>query len=219
MRVGIAGVLPSDERLGGVETVVSEVAKELASKGCVGIEVISMRRGNSIPGLTTHVFDSHWSILSVFHAWQFLRSNEYDVVHAHIPAAGIASILAEKKTVYTFHSIPLLEEEKNLIAKIGHIIEHLLLKMIVKKARVTVVCDYLKEAVREFYGVDSVVIYNGLNQKNYSFPKLKRDGRNILFVGRIVPRKGIDYLVKAMDKIVKQVPDVKLHIVGGGILS
>lgn len=46
----------------------------------------------------------------------------------------------------------------------------------------------------------------------------KRQTKNILFLGRISPYKGVEYLLKAMDYIQIKVPDAVLYIVGGGEL-
>jgi len=56
------------------------------------------------------------------------------------------------------------------------------------------------------YGVD-------LNTFKFSTPPKNYD---ILFVGNLIERKGLDYLIRAMLKIKKEFPDAKLHIVGDG---
>ncbi len=42
------------------------------------------------------------------------------------------------------------------------------------------------------------------------------DCRDILWVGRLSPEKNADHAVNIFQKVVKQVPDARLHIVGGG---
>ncbi|MBN2564465.1 MAG: glycosyltransferase, partial [Candidatus Eisenbacteria bacterium] len=42
---------------------------------------------------------------------------------------------------------------------------------------------------------------------------------NILFVGRLEPRKGAKYLLKALPAILEQVPEARLIVVGGGPMS
>jgi glycosyltransferase involved in cell wall biosynthesis len=56
------------------------------------------------------------------------------------------------------------------------------------------------------YGVD-------LNTFKFSTPPKNYD---ILFVGNLIGRKGLDYLIRAMSKVKKEFPDAKLHIVGDG---
>ena len=45
------------------------------------------------------------------------------------------------------------------------------------------------------------------------------DHPELLFVGRLSEKKGVTYLLQAMPKIISELPDVKLRLVGGGELS
>jgi phosphatidylinositol alpha-mannosyltransferase len=65
------------------------------------------------------------------------------------------------------------------------------------------------------------IIQNGIDLKRFTpeVPKLERfcDGkRNILFVGRLEPRKGCIYLLRAFEQVKKELPDTRLIIVGPG---
>jgi glycosyltransferase involved in cell wall biosynthesis len=44
----------------------------------------------------------------------------------------------------------------------------------------------------------------------------RRDGRIVLFVGRLIDLKGVDYLIKALPRVIVRFPDVKLLIIGSG---
>lgn len=46
--------------------------------------------------------------------------------------------------------------------------------------------------------------------------KLKREGNLLLYVGGLTRNKGVEFLVKAMPLIQKQVPSVKLRVIGDG---
>ena len=66
------------------------------------------------------------------------------------------------------------------------------------------------------------IIPNGVDLKRFTpeVPKLERycDGRrNILFVGRLEPRKGCIYLLRAFERVKKELPDMRLIIVGPGM--
>jgi len=56
------------------------------------------------------------------------------------------------------------------------------------------------------FGVDT-------NQFRYSTPP---DNHDILALGGLFKRKGFDFLIEAMNRVVKEFPDAKLHIVGDG---
>jgi len=45
---------------------------------------------------------------------------------------------------------------------------------------------------------------------------LTKKDKVILFTGRLIPYKGVQYLIKALPKVIKKVPEVKLLIVGEG---
>lgn len=62
------------------------------------------------------------------------------------------------------------------------------------------------------------VIYNGVDTKQFYPEKKPIDGLNLLCVGRLTKRKGIDYVVLALEEIVKKYPGKKIHltIVGSG---
>jgi len=56
---------------------------------------------------------------------------------------------------------------------------------------------------------------NGANKPDLDFRR--NDNRNIIIsIGRLVPRKGFDTLIKAMPMIIKEVPDAHLQIIGRG---
>jgi len=65
--------------------------------------------------------------------------------------------------------------------------------------------------------VKKYVIYNAVDH-NLFFPIKKKKSQTVklLFLGRIVSRKGILYLLRAFNMIAKELPHVKLDIVGAG---
>lgn len=87
--------------------------------------------------------------------------------------------------------------------------------------------------VEELYQIDKsklTLIPNGLVDSGRKLPQDKRlkirnkygipaDEKIILFVGRVVPGKGIDELLECFDRIVKDYPDCRLVIIGGGTID
>ena len=63
----------------------------------------------------------------------------------------------------------------------------------------------------------SSVIYNTLNLPDVEVGPLPFDPPHLLCLGRIVPDKGFDLVVDAMESIVRVVPDIRLTIAGDGI--
>jgi len=63
------------------------------------------------------------------------------------------------------------------------------------------------------------VIYNGINPKHWHFSKETKEideqsSKTVLYVGGISSAKGIDLIIKAMERVRKTLPDVQLHIAG-----
>lgn len=50
--------------------------------------------------------------------------------------------------------------------------------------------------------------------KRKSFDKINK--KKIIFTGHLNPMNGVDLILKAMPKIMKKIPDIKLEIIGGG---
>lgn len=84
----------------------------------------------------------------------------------------------------------------------------------------------VKKEITEFYGVKEnkiTVIPDGIDLKEFN-PKIsgkkarKKLGLNknkvILFLGRIVPQKGLQYLIEALPEVIEKFPSTKLLVVG-----
>ena len=154
---------------------------------------------------------------------KYLKKNDFDVVHVHLPfTANILIILnrkLRKKMVYTGH---IGEEKKrfNLDSGKG---TPLLLKLfspdlyLMKRVRKNVILNDPLKSKLVLKGVKDEnlkVIPNGVDVREFckfredEIKKIKNkygvEGKNIvMFAGTITPRKGVEYLLKAADLIVK----------------
>jgi len=73
--------------------------------------------------------------------------------------------------------------------------------------------NYLKKQM-ELNGFGPVcTLYNGIKLFNYSSPP---NHKILSYFGRLSPEKGVDYLIRAMPKIISKFPDAKLEIIGDG---
>lgn len=68
-----------------------------------------------------------------------------------------------------------------------------------------------RKAIYNGVQIDSGASQITLNPENMSF---KSDKRNLLFVGRVSPEKGLHVLLEALEKVVFYFPEVHLNIVG-----
>jgi len=71
------------------------------------------------------------------------------------------------------------------------------------------VSKYWKEVLYEKYGLDSTVIYNGIDAQKFSrAPHLREPF--ILFVGGMEPRKGLEYAIETLESLVRGGRDLRL---------
>ena len=101
-----------------------------------------------------------------------------------------------------------------------------------KNATLTVtISKYSSERIVQFYGVDKAqirIVPNGVDTQRFKpsegYEKIKRQIRIdsklcVLFVGRLIPRKGLTFLVEAAKNIVKEYSQTIFLIVGDGPLK
>ncbi len=74
-----------------------------------------------------------------------------------------------------------------------------------------VVSQYWKDVLKREYGYDSIIIYNGLDAKDFAtMPKRRSTVPTVLFVGGLEPRKGLEHLFLAMERVSKDQPTARL---------
>ena len=70
-------------------------------------------------------------------------------------------------------------------------------------------------ALRTWPEAEIEVLPNGIDAARFR-PRLGAVGRRIVFVGRLIPRKGVAYLITAVGRLAPRFPDVELTIIGDG---
>jgi len=150
-----------------------------------------------------------------------VRSGKYDIVHAQgsiVPTIPYLSIMySESINFSTFHATH--------GASKGYEIFKPVLKPAFNKlhGRIAVSKSAL-ETIKRHFDADYRIIPNGVDVERFSpegklSSKIKRDNSiKLLFVGRLEPRKGLKYLLSAMNILVEKY-DVKLYIAGDGPLK
>ncbi len=154
---------------------------------------------------------------------RLLRKERFDLIHAHwlIPQGFIAVL----GLMFSRRRIPLLctSHGSDIYALRGVFLERIKRWIMDKSQALTVVSHAMKNKVVEM-GVtpDKVkVISMGVDLKNLFTPdhQLTRSMRELLFVGRLVPGKGIEVLFKAMPIVIDKKPDIRLLLAGAGPLE
>ena len=235
LKIAMLGHKRIPSRQGGIEIVVEELATRMVARGH---EVTCYNRkghhisgaqydnnhGNSYKGIKLkHVFTINKkglaAMTSSLSAAQKAAWGKYDVVHIH--AEGPAAMcwlpkLYGKKVIVTVHGLDWARAKWGGFAtkyiKWGE-------REAVKRAdEIIVLSRGVQDYFKKVYGRDTVFIPNGVNKpaireadeikKQWG---LEKDSY-VLFLGRIVPEKGLRYLVQAWADINT---DKKLVIAGG----
>lgn len=235
LKIAMIGHKRVPSREGGVEIVVEELSRRMA---CLGNKVdVYNRSGSHVSG---SAFDSIGSelpenirvitiptpenkTLNAF-VYSFLASlralfGRYDVIHFHAEGPAAMCFLPKLfgiRTVVTIHGLDWQRSKWGGFAskylKFGE-------KTAARCAdEIIVLSDAVRDYFKKEYGRNTVYIPNGITQpdfeeiaeaaEKYGFKK----DRYILYLGRIVPEKGIHYLIEAYSDMKTDMP---LVIAGG----
>jgi len=156
----------------------------------------------------------------------------YDLVHANFWMSGMVAMLLKERLdipfVITFHALGLVrslhQKESDKFPKERIPVEH---EIIQQAGCIVAECPQDAEDLQTLYGADKdkmVIIPCGFNPEEF-FPihkqearkhlQLPPDGNILLQLGRIVPRKGIDNVIRALKYLPAALRPVHLLIVGG----
>ena len=83
---------------------------------------------------------------------------------------------------------------------------------------VIAVSKYIEDDYKHYAkGIKKITtIYNGIPKTFYNKVKKYRNNKEIIFVGRLVLQKGINYIIKSINILKDKYPDIHLTIVGDG---
>lgn len=228
MKIAMIGHKRIPGREGGIEVVVEELATRLANKGHIVVAYNRKKAGSTLPAIYKGV--NLVTIPTVAKkntdavVYSFLASvkalfGKYDVIHYHGIGPAFFLIIPHLlgiKTVVTVHGLnyktPKWSGLGAVFLKYGE-------KIAAKYAEKVIVLSlgqqqYFKKA----YNRDTVFIPNGTSVKKVVDPEIiKRvygleKQKYLLFVSRIVPGKGLEYLLEAYKKVECEFP---LIIAGG----
>lgn len=210
---------------GGGQINAYEISKRIASSQ-IQIDVITRDVGNDFLKLPKNlkiiklghraqqplsIFSQiSFLILSLF----FLYKNKYDLIHAHAYLPGItARLIAITKgtpTVFTVHGTSINTHLNN---RFKERFEKFILTEIIYSEQITVSRDFIKVK-----NVNKKISYipNAVDIKEFKIKVKKNRDPQVIFVGRLHKQKNIKTLVGAISFVVKNLPKIKLLIVGDG---
>lgn len=234
MKIAMIGHKRIPSREGGIEIVVEELATRMVNKGHV-VEVYN-RKGKHVAGseynikkmkeykgiriITIPTFENRSLNAIVYSFLATVRAlfGGYNVIHFHAEGPCAMLFIAHflgKRTVATIHGLDWQRSKWG-----GFATKFLLFgeKMAAKYAdEVIVLSENVKQYFKKEYGRDVIYLVNGVNiPKIFPASIIKEqfglvEGEYLLFLARIVPEKGLHYLIEAF-KNVKT--DKKLVIAG-----
>ena len=179
-------------------------------------------------GIVTNLKRARWKLLLVpgfvlgqaWVAWRLMRRERVDVIHAHwlIPQGLIAALLPwlpgrRVSYVVTSHGADLYALKGRLLDGIKRFVAR-------RAAAATVVSSAMRERLATL-GVPAAHIHVlpmgvDLSERFTPDPSVPRSQHEILFVGRLVEKKGLRHLIDALPQVLEGVPDAFLTIVGFG---
>lgn len=216
----------------GVSQYVKTVGSWLSSNGAkvtylVGDTQIKSFAGSAVISLAKNVrvsFNGNKLSMPIWSSKRKIRKvlvdNHFDVIHVQVPYSPLMAArvikLASKNTaiVGTFHILPL-----GLMSRFGGKLLSLYLRR--NSRRITSIVSVSSAAAdfaRDTFGLSGNVIPNTIDESKLLSVKKNELGK-IVFLGRLVERKGCRQLLEAFRLLAERVPEARLSIAGRGPLE
>ncbi|MEO8451346.1 MAG: glycosyltransferase family 4 protein [Gemmatimonadota bacterium] len=221
-------------QLGGVPEHVHHAAVELRASGHQ-VTVVTARMGGAGPdpdfvqrvGRSLVIYANGglaritigWNLTGQLEA--LFRRLRCDVVHVHGGLAPVLGILAPQAAVRA--GIPVIATHHSWFPRsIGYrLFRRPLQALLDRHAASIAVSSTAIEAMSRYFQTDWEIIPNGVDVDAFHpggrLPAAASgDSPELLFLGRLEPRTGLDTVLKAMPRIVARFPAVKLTVAGDG---
>lgn len=151
---------------------------------------------------------------------QVLSAEDFDVLHIMVPyspllAARIINLAPEKTAIVgTFHIFP-----AGWLSCFGSRLLRLALAYSGRRFhKMLAVSQASADFARSAYGLDPQVLPNAVEISRFRVAN-PEEQKDIVFLGRLVERKGARELLEAFNLLSQEMPDVKLKIAGKGALD
>jgi colanic acid/amylovoran biosynthesis glycosyltransferase len=155
-----------------------------------------------------------------------LRELKPRLIHAHFGTDGVRALpLAQHLKVpllVTFHGFEVTgKDEYTQGSFYGHRVYVRRRHLLNSKGHLFIaVSNFIKrKALEQGFTPDKVVVhYIGVDTELFHPDPVVQRESVVLFVGRLVEKKGCEYLIKAMSKVQAAIPEAELVVIGDGLL-
>jgi len=229
----------SNSKRGGLFNVTMQWAKGLLRKGC-DVNIFFLMQSEEAKRLVPsehihfHYFTTSNFLPNLRALATFLIHDHPDVIHINFawfgPLAIFKKCVSKTPFIYTLHGLPQPWLEPALLYKIAYTIEHCLLRFVASQSSVSVtVSNYVKDTLKKRYGIDSQVIYHGIEAGRFK-PKNKTQSKHklgykeadfiVLYVGKLHYTLMLEplTLIKAISVAVEKNTNLHLIMIGDGEL-
>lgn len=221
---------------GGGEHRYYEIAKRLVERGheidLLTMKVPNISKEECIDGINVYhigptinnppnrsMFDFFRYFCSVS---KWLLSHKYDIVDAQAYSPLLSSSLVSRFTktplIATIHDTSSDNMDQWLqSSRTANIMEKILVNL--KFDKILTVSHATKNSLINYFDVKTEIdiLYNGVDLAKYDSVHIDEVIENqLIYVGRLAPHKHVDHIIHILPEIQKEVPEVKLIIVGKG---
>lgn len=223
--------------IGGSEIAAEEICRRLPD---ISFEVLTPRYRKSSPvnecqknicihrlGFGNRLDKFLFPLLGFFKGLFMLRKHGINIVHAYQASYGAGAVALLKMLKPKLKFALTLQEGKDMEQQNCFI--RIIRKFIINKADlITAISKHLKNyAEKNNRQAEIIVIPNGVDFEKFSevkptnrhFLGLTENDKVAITVSRLVPKNGIENLVRSVALAKEQIPELKLLIVGSGPLE
>jgi len=205
----VRGLAPELRRLGCEVDVLAPASRPVSDRGFVSL-------GGSFPvpynGSVARIAIGPRTRMRVRRA---LAAGRYDLVHVHEPLSPSVGMLATKASrvpvVGTFHA----NIDRSLAVTLARPVLRRTFDRLDGRIAVS---PSARDTWQRWFGGSMAVVPNGVGDEFFSkaepLPGYRDGAPTVLFVGRLEPRKGLVYLVRAFLRLKPSFPRLRLLVVG-----
>ena len=156
---------------------------------------------------------------------KFLDDQQFDVLHVQLP---YSPYLAHRIIIAASHDVAVIGTfhiyaENKLVAVATKLLSYWLQRSLQRFDVVVSVSEPAKQFSKQFFGIETTILPNVIDYQRFAIAtplqEYSDDVLNVLFLGRLVPRKGCQLLLEAINLIKNDdLPKFRVIICGKGHL-